>query len=195
MEKEKEKEKKKLTTIRDNELKNLLCYQQAVIIALVNKFCSLTIQKASKDSIITETAPIIIDIIIDGYSIAIRRIAEDLSLNLNKQKDKKKLKEKTIKRRTAKSASAYVNNFLIDILREKGYFFNSKMSKKSNKTYQLERIDAIFFSSLFIMDINHIITCGKVINSYLNNLCKLETKFTLKRNDSNLCKFIQDYHN
>ena len=57
--------KRKQNSLRDNELKNYLCYEQAVIIALVNQFCSITIQKASKDSIITETAPVISEIIFE----------------------------------------------------------------------------------------------------------------------------------
>ena len=184
--------KRKQNSLRDNELKNNMCYQQAVIVALVNQYCSITIQKASKESIITETAPIISEVIIDGSYIEIRRVAEELSIKMNLFKDRRQLKEKTVKRRTAKSASAYVNNYLIDILREHNYFFNSKMSKKSNKTFQLERIQAIFVSNEFLMDNDMIVKKGKVINEYLNNLCKLENKVVLKKNDIMISKLLNE---
>ena len=102
--------KRKQNSLRDNELKNYLCYEQAVIIALVNQFCSITIQKASKDSIITETAPVISEIIFDESCIEIRRMAEELSIKMNKVNDRRQLKEKTIKRRTAKSASPFLTS-------------------------------------------------------------------------------------
>ena len=66
------------------------------------------------------------------------------------------------------------------------------MSKKSNKTFQLERIKEIFVSGLFVMNSEMIVKKGKEINEYLNNLCKLEKKVIIKMNDNNLAKMVNE---
>ena len=50
-------EKRRLITERDNELTNHLCFQQAVLIALMNNYYDITIKKPTRDSLVTNSIP------------------------------------------------------------------------------------------------------------------------------------------
>ncbi|ELP93217.1 hypothetical protein EIN_055220 [Entamoeba invadens IP1] len=174
------------TLKRDNEFKDMLCYQQAVVLALLNRYCSFEIERPGKESTITCTLPKVTKIKFGEYSVDIRKKAEDLTLKLTSDTEKKKLKEKTVKRRTAKSASAYVNNYMIDVLSELGFFFNTKLSKKSSKSFRLERVSEIFYNGVLVFDRNQIQHMGREINTFFNEILKTSKTASFFKNDFTL---------
>ncbi|ELP85587.1 hypothetical protein EIN_408560 [Entamoeba invadens IP1] len=180
----------KQNNTREKELKNYFSYQQGVVVALVNQFYSIELEPASKASLVTETSPKICSIVIEGEHINIRKKAEELTAQLTKRTEHKRPKEKTMKRRFAKSSSVFVNNYMLDILREHNFFFNSTLSKKSNKTFQLERLDAIFYNGNFVMGATKIGELGKEINDYLNTLCENKKRVVLERNNPFIFAFL-----
>ena len=174
-------EKRRLITERDNELTNQLCFQQAVLIALINNYYDITIKKPTRDSLVTNSIPKITAISNGNEQVDIRKISENLVSTRISNNDMKNLQKKTIQRRNRKNILTYINNYLIDLLREEGYFFNSKYSKKSEKTYQLERINEIFYENELLFNLNDIFEKGQKINNYLIEICKQYDYFVIPK--------------
>ncbi|ELP85680.1 hypothetical protein EIN_409990 [Entamoeba invadens IP1] len=169
--------------MREHEFKNDFCYEQAILIFLVNQFGAVTLEKPGKQSILTTTMPKVINLDLDGENIDLKRLSERQSSLLFGGKEKNGIKAKTLSRRFSKNKTIFIQNFLFDVLLEKGYFFNTKLSKKSNKTIQLERIKTVFLRGKLIFNKNEIIELGKKINDALSNLVDTKGKITLEKEE------------
>ncbi|ELP92235.1 hypothetical protein EIN_118090 [Entamoeba invadens IP1] len=178
------------TVEREHEFKNDFCYEQAILVLLVNKEYGVSLEKAGKQSVLTTTMPRIAGIVVNDELIDLKRLSEKQCSLLFNGKEKDGIKEKTLSRRYSKNKSIFIQNFFIDTLLEKGFFFNSKLSKKSDKTLQLERIKEVYFGKIRIFQKNEIIKVGKQVNDYLSNLVETKGRVTLQKNDTTLSQFI-----
>ncbi|KAL7718541.1 TATA-binding protein-associated phosphoprotein [Entamoeba marina] len=168
---------------KEKEMKNYECYEQAILLCLLNKFCSITIQKPFKQSTTITTKPEVISLHFETETIDIRSLAEQQCLGFYKKSLQDKVRPKTALRRNAKNKSTFTINFLFDIAIEHGFMFNSVLSKRSTKCLQVERIQHIFKDNIFLMDSNDIIYRGYIINAHLCSITKNQTKVTIPQND------------
>ena len=99
------------------------------------------------------------------------------------------LQNKTVQRRFTKNRQYFVHNFLIDSLREFGYYFESKYSKPTAKTIRLERIQNVYFKNMLEYTAKDIQKIGKEVNEYLLTLLQKENYYTLLMKDSMLNSF------
>ncbi|GAB1225454.1 hypothetical protein ENUP19_0252G0094 [Entamoeba nuttalli] len=70
-----------------------------------------------------------------------------------------------------------------------GYLFQSKYSRKSKQTLQLERIQKIYKDN-YVMNIDEITKKGKAINKYLFTLVCNNNSITIQRNNPILHKLL-----
>ena len=172
----------------EHALKNEISNQQAFLIVLLNQFFSITLKKQSKKCTITIPTPKIDKIRNANDLIEVKQLSEK-QCELICGKDL--LTNKTIQRRFTKNKQYFIQNFLIDTLREFGYYFHSKYSKKTSKTIRLERIQNVFFNYRYSYGFDDIQKIGKEVNSYLSDLLQKENSYTLNQNESFLSQFIK----
>ena len=79
-----------------------------------------------------------------------------------------------------------MQNLLIDILVEKGFFFDSQMARQSKKTFRLERIQRVYYNGVLILSEDEFLEKGDKINTYLCSLFKDNLTVKLNHCDSNL---------
>ena len=174
----------------EKETRNYECYQQAILIALVNQICGITLQKPFKQATSVVSKPEIISLEFEDYSIKLRVLGAQQYSYLSEHMDHKEVKQKTEQRRVLKNRSHFAINFLFDMCLENGYFFNSKLSKKSSKCTQVERIIDIYFNGTLVFDKQAIIQRGSLINNYLLNLTKDRADYTIKKGDCTLLNYL-----
>ena len=170
-------------------MKNFECYEQAFLIAILNPYCSFKIQKPFKQSIIIESKPEIISIELENEIIDIRKFAEEQCKLYAGQSDTCTISDKTKMRRFAKNRSTFIINFLFDICLSYGFFFNSVLSKKSQKCFQIERINEVFYNNSLLYTRDDIVSIGEKLNTHFLTLSKEKKIVDIEKNDP----FIQSF--
>ena len=191
-------EKKCKDKLRQHELKNYFCYENDVLIALLNKFASITLKKAIKQSSLTSTLPVIISIkfihdnlLFSTDDINLEELSEiQCSLLIHQSKDKENISQRTMMRRKEKNKEIFKMNLMMDILMEIGYSYESKLSNKTEKTIQLERINNIYNKGKSILNRTMIEKKGQIINEYLTEQLQNKNYIILTANDRNIQDMI-----
>ncbi|KAL7714875.1 Uncharacterized protein QTN25_007600 [Entamoeba marina] len=114
---------RKMYMKNEYESKNELVYQNALLITLLNRYCSITLEKPAKESIITATMPKVTLLHFKKDDINLTELAENQTTLLIKQRQNDYLKEKSLERRKRKNRIIFIQNILIDLLLEKGLLF------------------------------------------------------------------------
>ena len=166
--------------------KNFYAIQQGVLIALLNNFCTITLKKPRKQAKITQVYPTIKTICIDNEELDIPQIVNHICQPLYNSHVNNVNKKQTAQRRFEKNKKVCLQNLLIDILMEKGFFFESKMARQSKKTFRLERIQKIFYNNKLILDFDDFITKGNEIINYLCGLFVDQLVIKLEKNNPDL---------
>lgn len=170
----------------ERDMKNYESYQQAVLLVLLNHYCSFSIQKPLKTTSSIEPRPEVIELVFDTDSINVQTLTENNCksiLSFDLQQD---IKKKTALRRFSKNKTIFTVNLLFDILLEKGFFFNSKKSKKSAKSIQAERIEDIFYLDNLLMSRETIVEKGRKLNDYFYTMVKSKKSVTIVRDDKTI---------
>ncbi|KAL7713796.1 TATA-binding protein-associated phosphoprotein [Entamoeba marina] len=176
--------------IKKREMKNYESYQQAMILGLLNQYCGMTIEQPTKVSKVTISSPKVITLHFDTEDINIQRIAETQCKLILEEEIQKRISNKTAMRRYEKNKKIFIQNFLFDICLEKGICFNSFLSRKSNKSQQIERISSIHYNINSFITQNQLISKGKAINTYLLSLIQSDKRITIPKCDNTLLKHI-----
>ena len=95
-------------------------------------------------------------------------------------------KKQTAQRRYEKNKKVFIQNLLIDILLEKGFFFESKMARQSKKTFRLERITRVFYKGELLLTEEEFFIKGTLLNTYLCSLFEKDTTILLSKNNQTL---------
>ena len=161
-------------------MKNLESYQQAVMLSLINNFCSFTIESPGKHSKVTVTTPRLVLMNINGQDIDVNTLALNQSQQIMKNELSSGLSQSTAMRRFEKNKKIFTENFLFDTCLEYGFLFESKPSRKSQKSQQLERIYHIYYNMKHLMDQNLLVKIGKELNDYFFSILEKEKRVTFK---------------
>ncbi|KAL7721835.1 TATA-binding protein-associated phosphoprotein [Entamoeba marina] len=175
----------------EKDMKDLESFQQAVLLALLNQSCGFTIQRPFKQSKSVKSKPEIYYIRIGEETINLHELAEEQCKYFYDKGKQENIKLKTAQRRHFKNKSTFTTHFLIDLSVEFGMFFNSKMSKKSTKCLQIERINEIFYKDNLILSRSEMILRGRAINNFLMSLVHDSPIVEIPVNDPRLEKYLQ----
>ena len=182
-------------SIKKKENKNYECIQQCILLALLNKKYGFILKKRRRQSTVTYSFPTIESIIVNEKGvkeeIQINEIIEHQctdKLNETYQHEYKKKEEDckraTYKRRLEKNKRISIHNLLIDMCIEEGYFFNSTMSKKSERGEQLERITEVFYQMKYLFNIKDMKEIGIEISQEINNKIQVNGTYEIEINSS-----------
>ena len=176
-----------LRTVQD--YKDFYSYQQAILIAFVNTLCSVTVKRQRKRTTISTSLPEVLSLNFDTESIDVAELTQRICMP-SYEDSMKVLAKQTAFRRYEKNRKIFVQHLLMDILSENGFFFNSKLARKTDKTYRLERINEIFYDYKPIMNMEELIVRGNAINNYICDNIKDRNTFTLQKNDKAISDII-----
>ncbi|BFU23982.1 hypothetical protein EHI8A_174860 [Entamoeba histolytica HM-1:IMSS-B] len=163
--------------------RNVQANQQSVFLALINKYFTITLISPKKRSTVAQQMVTIQNIqykddIVEVEEFIIRRLKE-----INVRDISNGVSSKTASRRWENNKIAEINNLLIDILKELGYSFNSKLTNGKSTTVKNEIVSSILFNGKLILTSEQINIHGKSLNNSLNSLFVDNKIITLNRND------------
>ena len=158
-------------------------YQQACFLWLLNQFCEINLEPRKRLAKRIATNPIIRSLVFQQDIVEVHQLSEESCRELIKQIPLKNKSNDSVMRRIEKNKKIFVHNLLIDLLVEKDYFFNFKLSKRSERGIQIQRITHIFFHEQLIMKEQEILKLGEEICTYLNKIVEHKTSCTLKQNE------------
>ena len=189
--KEKYKKDEAKYTMKKREMKNLESYQQSVLLGLINHFCSFTIENPGKHSKVTVTTPRLVSITLNDEVIEVNKLALNQSLQIMENELSSGLNQSTANRRYEKNTKILIENFLFDTCLEQGFLFESKPSRKSQKSQQLERIYNVYFNMKHIMDQNLLLKIGNDLNEFFFSSLEKEKRITFERNDDQIISILK----
>ncbi|ELP92572.1 hypothetical protein EIN_073950 [Entamoeba invadens IP1] len=153
-----------------NEYKEFYVIQQGVLLAFINSYCGFSIKKQKKRAKVTSAYPKISKLVFPNETIDVQQLADSICRPVYEEECKHVSKKQTAMRRFEKNKKVFVQHLLIDILSEKGFFFESHLARNSTKTYRMERIERIYFDGRLVMQFEDFVKRGSAINNYLNSL-------------------------
>ena len=170
--------------------KNFYSIQQGILIALANQIGSISIQKPRKSAKLTNTYPSVKTLHLHFEDVEIMQFTNDFCERLFTEQCNDVNKRQTAVRRFEKNKKVFMQNLLIDILAEKGFFFDSEMARQSKKTFRLERIQRVFYNGDLIINEDEFLMRGKLINDYLCSLFNENSVVTLNQCDEKLMSLL-----
>ncbi|BFU20157.1 hypothetical protein EHI8A_034990 [Entamoeba histolytica HM-1:IMSS-B] len=166
--------------------KDFYAIQQGVLIALANQCFGITLKKPRKNAKLTQVFPRVKTLHLKDENVEIIDFTNMVCHPLFEKQCENVKKIQTAQRRFEKNKKVFMQNLLIDILLEFGFFFDSKMARHSQKTFRLERIQRVFYKGIEILNIDNFISKGNRVNDYLCGLFSSDIQITLQRNDPSL---------
>ncbi|BFU25317.1 hypothetical protein EHI8A_054060 [Entamoeba histolytica HM-1:IMSS-B] len=170
--------------------KEFYVIQQSILLSFLNGFCTITLKRQKKQSIRNLPYPQIISLKFDDEEINVQELADIIQRPVYEDECKLVKKKQTAMRRFEKNRKIFIQHLLIDLLREKGFQFESKLARNTGKTLRLERIEKIFYGGRLIMDINDFIERGYLINSFINSQLSLTSIITIPKSSNELSNII-----
>ena len=170
-----------------NDYKEFYVVQQSVLLSLLNNYCDIILTHQKKQSVVTSSFPLLLTLQFENEEpIDIQDLADKMCRPLYQQELQSVNKRQTAVRRFEKNKKSFVQHLLIDMLREKGIVFESKMSRKSSKTQQFERIEKIYVNGKLFMNFKQFISKGYQINTLINDMLTrcIASKMLIKKQTS-----------
>ncbi|EKE40568.1 hypothetical protein ENUP19_0252G0096 [Entamoeba nuttalli] len=177
--------------IKERQIKNEMCFQAAVSLALLHPFCGFTIRRPIKASTATNSMSLVTHIHYRSDTIDLLQLSSTCCNLLYSKTEENSLKSIAIRRRMNKSVIFFILNYLLDLLREFGFFFDSIYAKKTCKTLQQERVIRIYFNNKLLFSKDEIQRYGKVINDYLFHLADKQTSAYVDKNDLKFEQYME----
>ncbi|ELP84646.1 hypothetical protein EIN_173110 [Entamoeba invadens IP1] len=171
--------------------KDFETYQQALLLGLLNQYCSFTVKKQRKQTTIAQSMPLLKCITFDGEEIDLIDFSDSFCRPQLEAEYIRGLNKQTAFRRYEKNKKVIVINTLYDICLEKGYFFNSRLARKSKKTKRLDRIEQVFANGKLVYSQEELVAIGTEINKYLVDLVEVSFEATVKKNDPTIQEILQ----
>ncbi|ELP89280.1 hypothetical protein EIN_487920 [Entamoeba invadens IP1] len=172
--------------------KNFETYQQMFLLGLLNTRCSFTLKKQRKQTTISETTPLLKTLNFGNETIDFIQLTDVLSRPQLEQEYRKGINKQTAFRRYEKNKRVITINTLYDICLELGFFFDSKLARKSKKTKRIDRILCVFFNGTFIFTQEELIQMGDKINIYIVEKMKNGTEITIDKNDTTIYQILSN---
>ncbi|KAL7718608.1 TATA-binding protein-associated phosphoprotein [Entamoeba marina] len=120
-------------TEKKREMRNYESYQQAMMLALLNPYCSFSIEHPVKKSKVTTSMPKVLSLHFDTEDIDVIKLAETQCKLILKNEIENGVYAKTALRRYEKNKRVFIQNFIFDVCLEKGFTFDSFLTRKSKK--------------------------------------------------------------
>ncbi|KAL7716515.1 TATA-binding protein-associated phosphoprotein [Entamoeba marina] len=165
------------------ELRDSETYQQAFLLGILNEFCSFTIKLPRKKTIVTSNFHVLVDLVFINERMNILDLIETHCKPKYEYELKSGMNFAAAFRRYDKNRRIFTQNLLIDLCVEKGYFFNSKLARKSKKNLRREVIESVFYDNYFLYDLNEIQIRGKYLNKYFTSVLQTNKSSCIFKND------------
>ncbi|EKE39555.1 hypothetical protein ENUP19_0194G0020 [Entamoeba nuttalli] len=174
--------------VNKRKLQNYETMQHAILISLLSPFCGFSIKKPRKKAIVRHCMPRLKSLLFENEEIEVIKLADTLCRPIFENEVEKGMNKQTAFRRFEKNKRIFVINLLYDLCLEKGYFFDARQSRKTEKTIRLDRIKRIFFKGRYLMDFDELMEQGELINDYLNRIVS-DKRGVIARADKKLMNF------
>lgn len=162
-------------------------YQQVFLLALLNRYADIVVEKPNKQTRVSVTTPKISSLTFEhDDTINVAVFADKQCRELCRREIEQGVSQSTAVRRLEKNRKVFLENLLIDLVEEMGIDVTSTYSRRSNKTFQMERINSIALENERVIDKEDIIALGKQVNAYVLGLFSKNKTVTLSRNDPSI---------
>lgn len=195
-------EKIELYQIERNELirrktfknvRNYIVQQQAIFIALLNQWATITISHPIKKSILTQQRIKIESIGFPNGLLEVNDFVKTRSKRRYEIDVENGIPRKTAIRRLTQYKIMENQHLLTDILFDYGFRFETYFTLGKNGTPKTEIVEKIFFNKRELYNKMEIIETGNKINEYLYSQLLFAKSIVFKQNDPILQSFLTFY--
>ncbi|ELP91644.1 hypothetical protein EIN_206310 [Entamoeba invadens IP1] len=183
--------KHSVTLNKSRDVRALQTAQECICIALLNKYCSFSFKQPAKKSTV---APQFLRICKVTFSVGDEVDFEDIvkkrCLRVLQDDIIAGIPSKTAQRRFETNKKTEMIHLLIDMLREFGYFFQTRMTVGKSGTVKAENIIEIWKSGIKMFGCKDIEEKGVKVSKYLADQGKNEKEFIIKKNNQSIQKAI-----
>ncbi|ELP91356.1 hypothetical protein EIN_153930 [Entamoeba invadens IP1] len=179
--------------VNKRNLQNYETMQHAILIGLLNSFCEFVVKKPRKQTIVRHCMPKLKLIRINGEELEVMKMADDHCRPMYDEECKRGMNKQTAFRRYEKNKKIFVINILYDIALELGFFFDAKLSRKTDKSLRIDRIQKVFYKGQYLMNITDLLQVGENINDYINSLLAKDNKAILGIGDKSIQGYFSRY--
>ena len=173
------------------EKRNQEAIQQTLLLGFVTQFHTVTLEKPTKKSNVTEQIPKIISIEYGNETFEFDNFVKDRfksDLEQTENDPKEHVKSLRIYNR---NIHIFTNNYLFDLCMENGFTFSSHLSKVSKNIQRFEYFDSVFYRNRYMMDNSRIVSIGKNLCRYFSSLLSGERKMvTLPAGDNTIAQIL-----
>ena len=162
------------------EKRNQEAIQHSILLGLLTQFYTITLEKPTKKSNVTEQIPKIMTIVINGETFDYDSFVKERFISeINHPFETPQERVKSL-RMYNRNVHIFTNNFLFDLCVETGFLFHSHLSKLSKNNQRIEYFDSVFYNKKVVIDSKNIPVLGKSLCKHFAHLLdSLETTKTV----------------
>ncbi|KAL7719576.1 TATA-binding protein-associated phosphoprotein [Entamoeba marina] len=173
--------------------KNFESIQEAILIGLLSKFGSFTLLRPLKRSKVTFQTIKVESVSFSNDTININELVEQHCKQRYEMELSNGISIEKAKRRFDKNRFIFLSNLLLDLSLEFGYFFDTKMSRNTGGSIQLEKIRRTFYDNHLLFDYHEMVIRGVALNKYLFKITDNKSKKgILIQNDQTVNSILSD---
>lgn len=173
-------------------VRNYIVQQQAVFVALLNQYATVTISRPAKKSKLTQQRIKVESISFNTNDIIeVNNFVKKRSNQMYQHDLDVGIPRKTAIRRLTQYKILENQHLLSDILFHLGYRFTTYFTVGKNNTPKREIVDEIYLNNKLMYNKLSIISYGNCINEYLCSKLMLDKSVTFEKHDSVLQSFLK----
>ncbi|ELP94837.1 hypothetical protein EIN_247610 [Entamoeba invadens IP1] len=180
---------KSKNAIRERRLREDTCYLQAVCLALFNFFGDFSLIQPKKRTNKTADLPRIHCIMFQETFVDVEELINTIYPS---PVDCDERNKRSMLRICAHNRLYAKQNYLLDVLRRCGFFFESTFPFKTRFTIQQERVNSIYYRNKLLLKKEEIQEMGKQINQFFCEQSKIRINGIYDHDDQVFEKFLHE---
>ncbi|EKE40600.1 hypothetical protein ENUP19_0305G0089 [Entamoeba nuttalli] len=183
--------KREKHTLGTRYIRNRKCIQEAVLIGILSKHCSIVYERPKKRSSLTHQLFKIKTLIFDNEVFDVEAFLERQTKGVYENAIESGLSKKNVIRRVENEKTVTLLDFLVDICLDLGYFFETTRMRNSLSRTKVDFVEAVYYKGKLIIDDELVKKAGSLISTHLFSLTTAsEKECTIQKGDENIKSFF-----
>ncbi|EDR27436.1 hypothetical protein EDI_092270 [Entamoeba dispar SAW760] len=178
-------------TLDTRHIKNRKCIQEAVLIGILSRHCSIVYERPKKRSSLTHQLFKIKALIFDNEYFNVEEFLERQTRGVYENAIETGLNKKNATRRLENEKVVILLDFLVDICLNLGYFFETTRMRNPLARTKVDFVEAVYYKGKLVIDDELVKKAGSLISTHLFSLTTAsEKECTVQKGDENIKSFF-----
>ncbi|ELP84515.1 hypothetical protein EIN_169600 [Entamoeba invadens IP1] len=180
--------------MKDNykmDIRTVQASQECICIGLLNDFCSFTFKQPAKKSTVSPQFVRLSSLTFEnGECLNVEEFVKKRCEKILKDDIKDGIQAKTAQRRFETNKKTEVIHLLVDILREKGYFFGTRMTVGKVGTKKTEYVTDVWKNGKYLFGQKEVDRRGTLISRTLSAIGMGSKEFSVQRKEGKIAEIM-----